>query len=176
MTKPKHSTDHVMLDLETVDTAPTAAIIAIGAVCFAGPNRGRKFYAVIDMQSSLDAGLTTTEDTIEWWGRQSDEARKIFTDPKRVDLVTGLKAFASYIDPHAKLWGDGAAFDNAILANAYRVTGVDQPWKFYNDRCYRTIKAGINAEVVRKGTHHNALDDAITQAHHLIKNAPLSIV
>lgn len=46
----------IMLYLETMDTAPTAAIIAIGAVEFDEHTLGREFYRVVDLQSSMDAG------------------------------------------------------------------------------------------------------------------------
>jgi inhibitor of KinA sporulation pathway (predicted exonuclease) len=47
---------------------------------------------------------------------------------------------------------------------------MQAPWKFYNDRCYRTLKAMYPHIKMpkRTGTHHNALDDAISQVNHLI--------
>jgi len=159
---------HVMIDLETLDTRPTAAIIAIGAVIFHGEGKGREFYAAIDSVSSVRAGLTTNERTVKWWGEQSAEARKVFTDPDRLQIYGALKAFAEFLPPDARVWGNGAAFDNAILANAYAELGIDQPWKFWNDRCYRTLAAISPAPRVQRGTHHNALDDAKSQAEHLL--------
>ena len=70
-----------------------------------------------------------------------------------------------------RLWGNGASFDNAILSTAYELCELEtvQPWRFYNDRCYRTVKS-LYPEVamVRTGTYHNALDDAESQALHLL--------
>lgn len=64
--------------------------------------------------------------------------------------------------------GDGP--DAAIVAiGACTRNGTSAPWAWRNDRCYRTIKAlnrGVPME--RLGAHHNALDDAISQALHLI--------
>jgi inhibitor of KinA sporulation pathway (predicted exonuclease) len=69
----------------------------------------------------------------------------------------------------ALVWGNGADFDNPILAAAYRATGISQGWKPYNGRCYRTIKnLAPQVRLVRTGTHHNALDDARAQAQHLL--------
>ena len=55
------------------------------------------------------------------------------------------------------------------LGDAYDRAMRHRPWKFWNDRCYRTIKS-MHPEVPmpRTGTHHNALDDAKTQALHLM--------
>jgi hypothetical protein len=68
------------------------------------------------------------------------------------------------------VWGNGASFDCVILGNAYRAVGDEPPWKYFNERCYRTAKAMLPAvPFERIGTHHHALDDAASQAQHLIK-------
>lgn len=159
---------HIMLDLETVDTRPTAAILSIGAVYFdENGAMHRRYYQAVDVDSCTALGLTSSPSTLEWWGRQNEAARQVFTDPSKVYLIPALFAFAEFVEPGAKVWGNGAAFDNAILANAYAAAGLALPWKFYNDRCYRTVSAFNPVERVQKGTHHNALDDAISQADHL---------
>jgi hypothetical protein len=73
--------------------------------------------------------------------------------------------------PDVRVWGNGADFDNPILAVAYRRTIFSgQPWKPYNGRCYRTVKNQFqDVKLVRTGTHHNALDDARSQATHLVE-------
>jgi exodeoxyribonuclease VIII len=44
-----------------------------------------------------------------------------------------------------------------------------QPWRHWNDRCYRTVKSLYpDVKLERVGTHHNAVDDAESQARHLI--------
>lgn len=158
--------NHVMVDLETVDNVPTAGILSIGAVIFAGPRKGDKFYTAVDLLSSLTAGLTLSDDTMAWWGRQSPEARAVFDDPTRVPLRAALAMFAKFVPSDATVWGNGASFDNAILSTAYRLCGLPLPWEFWNDRCYRTVAAHLPRRV-QQGTHHNALDDAISQADHL---------
>jgi exodeoxyribonuclease VIII len=104
---------------------------------------------------------------------QSDKARAVFKD-KGKPLAEVLNAFTKFIGienvGQVKLWGNGANFDNVILVNAYRRTGIKAPWQFYNDRCYRTIKSMFKRiEMERSGTHHNALDDAKSQADHLVR-------
>jgi exodeoxyribonuclease VIII len=78
--------------------------------------------------------------------------------------------FLSRYGEDVKIWGNGASFDNVILANAYRRNDLNIPWKYYNDRCYRTMKSlAPHIKMEREGTHHNALSDAISQANHLIR-------
>jgi exodeoxyribonuclease VIII len=83
-------------------------------------------------------------------------------------------AVVKYIIPDPKdflVWGNGADFDLPILSAAYVAAGFGgPPWKPYNGRCYRTLK-NLRPDVPRperRGTAHNALDDAVFQAEHAI--------
>jgi len=48
---------------------------------------------------------------------------------------------------------------------------LEQPWHFWNDMCYRTVKnlLGGDIEFVKPEIPHHALWDAKAQAEHLIK-------
>ena len=64
----------------------------------------------------------------------------------------------------------GSCANTAIVAiGAYRACGMPQPWPFWNNRCFRTVK-NIFSQVPapRHGIAHHALDDAERQARHLI--------
>ena len=162
--------NNIMVDLETMGQSSQAAIIAIGAVRFDRDGLHEEFYRVIDLQSSIDAGAALDGSTITWWLEQSAKARKAIC--RRGDpLETALVDFSQFVqqDTPVQLWGNGAAFDNVILANAYRSSAIGLPWFYYHNRCYRTVK-NLHPEITlqRTGTHHNALDDARNQAQHLI--------
>lgn len=162
------SENNIMLDLETMGTSSNAAIIAIGAVRFDAEITD-EFYEVVNLQSCVDAGLEIEAGSVLWWMRQSDQARSEFERPG-VALSEALKMFADWIGPDALVWGNGAAFDNAILANAHRKLCIQPPWNFWNDRCFRTVWAmHPSLKMVRTGTHHNALDDARSQANLLMQ-------
>ena len=165
-----------MLDLETMGQGHNAAIIAIGAISFdlETLTTGQKFYAVIDLQSSVVYGANMDASTVLWWMRQSTEARAVFDAPG-LHITAALNRFSDWIDEISspdtvKIWGNGSDFDNIILASAYRNTHGQTPWKYDNNRCYRTVKA-LHPELKmhRTGTHQNALDDATSQAEHLIQ-------
>jgi len=164
----------VMLDNETLGTGMNSAIIAIGA-CEFDPDTGeigRTFHAVLSRQSCLDLGCTEDDSTLEWWSKQSMEARLASFDHEApTDAKVALLAFKEWLRNGATVWGNGADFDNAMLAELYRKAGYkDNPWKFWNNRCYRTMKNMFpQVSMSRHGTHHNALDDAISQAKHLCK-------
>jgi hypothetical protein len=169
----------IMLDLETVDTKPSAAILSIGAVSFSEDGVGDwKFYNACELDEQLQLGRTYSEKTMQWWSEQSAEARAVFNDPKAVPLVTALHRFAEFCtvvceyagSKELEMWANGPDFDCVLLADAYRWADMEQPWRFGGHRCYRTlknleIKLGPGEGTSREeGTHHNALDDAIYQA------------
>ncbi len=67
------------------------------------------------------------------------------------------------------VWGNGATFDNVLTRVAMEKCGIYVPWAFWQDKCYRTVKgAHPDIELVREGTAHKAIDDALSQAKHLI--------
>ncbi len=112
---------------------------------------------------------------MDWWIGQSEEAKTVFTDPNAVTIDKALLTFTQWIlkDVHdiknVRMWGNGAGFDNVILSTAYQLCAMMQPWRFYNDRCYRTVKSLYPAVSFRRiGVHHNALADAESQADHLL--------
>jgi exodeoxyribonuclease VIII len=163
----------VMLDLETMGNGPNAAIIAIGAVEFDANGIGEKFYSVISLESSMLNGGIVDASTVLWWMQQDAAARGEFVETGN-HIYVALQDFAGWMENRGhidelKVWGNGAAFDNVILSSAYRRNQTPAPWMFWNDRCYRTMKAlHPGVPFVRSGTHHNAVNDAESQALHLI--------
>ena len=160
-------TTHVMVDLETYGVKPGCPVLSIGAVVFSGdgPN---SFYGVAHADQSA-YGLHAEKATIEFWNNQSPEARKVLDDPSAVDLPDLLQKFSGWFPVGACIWGNGAGFDPPILAAAYSAVGRAPPWKFFNERCYRTLKSFAPVlPMNRAGVHHNALDDAMSQARHLL--------
>lgn len=174
---------HVMIDLETMSSNSNAAIVSIGACTFSvkhGVNPV-KFYINVSLQDCMKYGLHVDGNTVMWWLKQSEEARSalqadekalLYVQPSKLsDALTELERFLNYRMHEYKIWGNGAAFDNVVLANAYRALGDFMPINFRNDSCYRTMKNMFPHVPIpeRKGTHHNALDDAVFQAEHLIE-------
>lgn len=166
---------NVMLDLETMGKGPAAAIVAIGAVVFdiTTGEFGSTYYNRVDLESSVACGGVIDPSTVIWWLEQGDEARLEIARKDGIHIADALHSFAAWMHEHthdAEVWGNGATFDNVILRGAYTRNRTDAPWEWWNDRCYRTVKAQHrDVPMVRLGTHHNALSDAISQAQHLIR-------
>ena len=158
-----------MIDIETLGQHAGSVVLAIGAVKFGDGQILDEFYTRVDAESCVKAGLKVDADTVMWWMRQAD-APRLEIAQGGVDLGDALASFADWVDdPDSEVWGNGASFDNALLAEAYRAAEIKAPWKYWNDRCYRKVKNLYrDVQMVREGEHHNALDDARDQARHLM--------
>jgi exodeoxyribonuclease VIII len=163
-----------MNDLETLGTRAGCVILSIGAQAFC-PQTGElgdTFYIVISSTSCAYYGLTSEPLTLTWWLNQSEESRGVITQansPDAINLKDALKQYNTWLKKQGgavQVWGNGSDFDNAILYAAYAAVDVPVGFKFWNSRCYRTL-CSLHQQVklpARVGTHHNALDDATTQA------------
>jgi hypothetical protein len=169
-----------MLDLETLDTSSTAVVTAVGAVVFDPYSNfiGDSFYRVAtDWTDQQRRGRTISGDTVAWWMDQEEAARKALTKPpQRQALPTFsiLREFTEFLEGYSgdvEMWGNGADFDNVILGSLFAAYGAQKPWSYSKNRCFRTLNSLPKPKHIilpmRTGTHHNALDDAITQARAL---------
>lgn len=172
---------HIMLDIETLDTCTTAVVVSIGAVAFnpGGGELGERLYIPLarTINEQLQIGRTINGHTLQWWMKQSPEAQAALSDNSGEPTVgRALTLFSEFVirsgGSEAKIWGYGADFDNMIVGSLYGAAGVERPWSYRQNRCLRTMKdmaesRGLVLRTVRSGTHHNALDDAVTQAQQL---------
>lgn len=170
--------NHFMLDLETLGSTVGSVILSIGACKFDPLQigvRGPYFHETIRVKTSLAARLTIDGDTLKWWLGQSEEARNAAFKGES-SLTEALEHFNSWLCEFGEakelaVWGNGATFDNVLLRAAYAAAKLKPAWHFRGDKCYRTV-INLLPEPRRPaweriGTHHNALDDAITQAVYL---------
>lgn len=159
---------HLMLDLETMGTKSNSAIISIGAVEFdiLTGKTGREFYRNVSLQSCISLGLVVDADTIMWWMEQSQDARKSLTEGKVISIQQALIDFREFCNKEYQIWGNSARFDLGLLENAYDKAMLSIPWKFYQERCVRTL-VSFNPEIKNNleftGTAHNALADCYHQ-------------
>ncbi|EGF7407362.1 exonuclease [Escherichia coli] len=171
---------HLMIDLETMGTNTNAPIVVIGAVFF-DPQTGEigpVFYIVISLTDAMNTGAVPDGGTIEWWLKQSSEARAAILTGQ-VKLKDSLSRFREFINEYSdekfvQVWGNGATFDNAILRTSYERLDIPCPWRYHNDRDVRTIvelgKAidfDARTAIPFEGERHNALDDARHQAKYV---------
>lgn len=174
---------HLMVDLETMGSSPDAPIVSIGAVFFAPSTgtTGAEFYQVVSLDSSMSFGMKPDASTIQWWLKQSSEARSAILVDGAMGLREVLELLADFIVENAangshtvQLWGNGCSFDNVILRRAYALTETPFAVPFWNDRDVRTMvelgkSVGINPrfDIPFEGDMHNALSDARHQVKYV---------
>lgn len=159
--------NNIIIDLETLGTKPGSAILSIGAYEL---ETERSFYKAIDLKSCFQSRLSVDADTIEWWMKQSDEARAVFNDPNKVKLNVALLELSKWVNKvyAPTIWGDGANFDCTLLEVAYRACALECPWHYTKVRCYRTLKNLVKGlDKTRTGVYHKADDDARVNGLHL---------
>lgn len=174
---------HLMVDLETMGSGPDAPIVSIGAVYFdpSTGNTGAEFYQVVSLESSMSFGMKPDALTIQWWLKQSSEARSAILVDEAMGLRETLELLADFIAENAangshtvQLWGNGCSFDNVILRRAYALAETPFAVPFWNDRDVRTMvelgkSVGINPrfDIPFEGDMHNALSDARHQVKYV---------
>ncbi|MFS3304348.1 3'-5' exoribonuclease domain-containing protein [Citrobacter braakii] len=174
---------HLMVDLETMGSGPDAPIVSIGAVYFdpSTGNTGAEFYQVVSLESSMSFGMKPDASTIQWWLKQSSEARSAILVDEAMGLRETLELLADFIAENAangshtvQLWGNGCSFDNVILRRAYALAETPFAVPFWNDRDVRTMvelgkSVGINPrfDIPFEGDMHNALSDARHQVKYV---------
>jgi hypothetical protein len=155
----------VMVDIETLGTAPGAAVLSVGALAFDVETmevRGT-LLARIRPESCEAAGLTASPASVGWWMRQDESAR--------VEAFSGVwelrEAAEAFCDDWGRwlpgaVWARGPEFDLPIWGAAMRAAGVEPPWRYWQARDVRTVLdwCGVDrASVARAGAAHTALGD-----------------
>jgi len=157
----------IMIDCETLAITADACILSIGAVKFNQTEIcSDGFYQNVVAKNQLDRVIDP--DTLAWWRKQPAAAQEALK-PNQIDLNEALHKLGAFFDhPNYKVWSNGASFDIPMLSHAWsHVLGTKLPWKFRNERCYRTMKNRPYALKWYGADAHNALDDAIAQTIHL---------
>lgn len=169
-----------MMDIETLDTRPSAVVISIGVVLFNRREPSVKFKELNlkfgkkeFRDEQIMMGRTVDKSTVAWWKGQEPAAKKIFKQANVTSMFDALEKLTAFLlqeDTNLLIWGNGAGFDNTIVTSLYESFGEEAPWKFWNDRCFRTFK-GEHGHIARppafKGVKHDAVDDARQQAKYL---------
>lgn len=165
-----------MLDLETLALSDKPVIAAIGAVVFNESKIVDEFYMQIDLESCTRAGLEIDASTVQWWLSQSREAIEATFggDPRRkYQIDAALDTLVGFYKRHdcQAVYGNGALNDIVWINSAFKAIGMEKPWGFRDEMCFRTLRQILpHVEVGEyNGTKHKAIDDARWQALYLIK-------
>lgn len=168
---------HLMVDIETLALDERALILQVGAVEF------NPFEGTIGQPYSWDLDYrdqhtrSIDADTVLWWMRQSDEARKAVMDPRfaRTNVHEFLKQFRGIVEKSDRVWAHYTDFDLRKLNNLSADTEYWStkepliPWFKWRDAVALrdfvvAAEDGKMPEFPGQGKEHIALEDAILQA------------
>jgi len=169
---------HIMVDIESFGTKYGRVIVSIGAIKFTVLDDNEPsvnsdtFYQTIDIQSSLDVGLTIDGATIRWWFEQGEAAQKALFIPQPRHIRNVLDDFSAWCKSGDRIWAHGSTFDITLLSAAYDKISRKYAWGWRDVRDTRTLfdlAPAVYSNSKEKTENiilplHNALGDAIRQA------------
>jgi hypothetical protein len=162
-----------MIDFETMGTHSDCVVLSLGAVRFTRARVLDQGYWICNKQEQLKMRRTVSPETLTWWNNQTPDAKKVLRESEECmgPIQHVMSALYSFVDKEDRIWSNGVDFDVQIAEHLYRSLHMRPPWKYYNKRCYRTIKTmfQIEQKTPFTGVKHNALEDALYQAHCLSK-------
>lgn len=157
----------LMIDLETLDTKPSAYIAAAAVLEWDWRRVGKLHLFRI---GGDQPGRTISQDTIRWWVNKVPAAVMQRCLPVRAELDLPeflLRLFDIYTKGnHDRVWSHGATFDLVMLADAYRQMQIRCAWDHYAMRDTRTIfDLAPLVDVERVGDKHDPDSDVLYQVH-----------
>lgn len=158
----------VMIDIETLGTRATSAIVQIGA-CYFDRKTGEIGEEFSLNVNSFDKAFTTDPETILWWAKQPLETQKsVFSNGVEIDVT--LERLIEFLEKGKYLWSH-ATFDIPIIMHAMDVYNIKMPIHYKQMRDIRTLMdlAEHRSDAVREGIHHNALDDCKFQVQYCVE-------
>ena len=182
----------VQLDLETWGLTPGSALRSIGAAVTMPSDvhqlGGNMIKINITRESCEAVGLTIDPETVKWWEKQSEEAKRAATAdavPLKDALLqlnywlTGLARSAAdsgYMlefgikvgqNPPVHVFGNGSVMDVSIIEAAIRAVKMETVWPWWGVGDTRTVVSlgrflGLDdRRIKRQGVHHEAGSDAL---------------
>lgn len=167
-----HPGNHVMLDLETLGTKPSSLMLTLGAVRFNpwGDDSGSTlesmdtFYRRVSVDSFEGLDHTIDDDTLAWWGRQTEEVREeAFAEADRHDVRDVLRDFHRWCKGVDAVWANGSGFDLNIIEHFCRELKRGWPWNYWQARDARTLYSLVPDLERPKVAAHHALWDCWSQ-------------
>lgn len=169
---------HFMLDLETLDTKPSAHILELALICFC-PFTGRVNEALsrhVRFGLSRQVGATISPSTMQWWVETNEQYfNELLTyvfesDQQLQNILFDFNLLLSDVriqGSEVRVWNTGS-FDVDIVNDATRrVLGKNSPminfWEVRDVRSLRQLNDDFGLSNDEWPTSHNAKDDCLRQ-------------
>jgi hypothetical protein len=129
----------VHVDIETLDTAPTAIVLSIGVVVARGGEILREQLVYPSLTEQVKLGRTSSSSTVSFWLQQPREAfdASFVPERNRISIAEAKELLDETVfnpEPEA-IWANGDLFDLGILQDLFGV-GL---WQYNKPRDLRTV-------------------------------------
>ena len=148
----------ICFDFETCARTANAAVMSLGAVPWVRDTEAARpfldikedgfFFTTFDLRHCVVDGFDFEQETINWWSRQSEDAKMALMTEKPVPVDVGIIKFFGWVKALAGhygvsmenvyFWCQGTDFDASILRNICYKYDIEMPVKYYNLRDCRT--------------------------------------
>lgn len=164
-------TTSAMIDIETLDTAPSAVILSIGAVKFDPHKPGLlpwdKVVWFPSLEEQFELGRTFSDSTLEWWAKQDKDIRdRALSEENRSPLADIHTEINRYVAGVNQIWCQGPQFDMVIIENLYAQCNFHRSWQYYQIQDCRTVFNMMPVDPRKEVQQdlHDAGEDAYWQA------------
>ena len=163
---------HFMLDLETLDTKPSAHILELALICFC-PFTGRVNEALsrhVRFGLIQQAGATISPSTLSWWSNENQPYFMELIDNTNADnaflkdVLLEIVELFNNVREHSdlRIWNTGT-FDVDIINDAvkrvfYEIKNVINFWEVRDVRSLRQVAEDFGLLDDEWPTSHNAKD------------------
>lgn len=163
----KRTDNHIVIDLETLDTVITAKVLSVGYAIVSNGEivQQAEYRVLLDDQPAR----TVSDDTLLWWlDGEKAEAQRHLVQLRAWPVRVVLERMTADVDvfggwDRIKVWGNSPNFDCDILGSLFG----GKPWKFYNERDLRTLRDIHGGPREAPEIPHTALYDAVAEAKDL---------
>jgi hypothetical protein len=159
-----------MIDIETLDTAPSSVVLTVGACKFDPYSTrmpsDRKLWRP-SLEQQLDLGRTTSDATLAWWNNQDPEIlERALSEENRISLTEFFGYLNKYLVGVDKIWCQGPQFDMVILENLFAQSRHHYNWAFWQVSDSRTVFNMMPTNPLKEiqTDAHDAAADAYYQA------------
>lgn len=178
---------HIVIDLETLDTSPSAVVTSIG-VAIGSKGAFTSWQVNLEITSQLLNGRTVSQSTLAWWKEQQKYTQQLMLEnqlqtPQALsNLVIELEGLQVKLgESNIAVWGNSPSFDLVILSSLFEQYRSSVPWKYWQERDLRTYGAMVGVsfnewkqQQENSFVAHCAKEDAMAELKYLFTYLPSS--
>lgn len=147
---------HLIVDIETLSTRPSAVVLSLACTAFQFevPQSfnyyvENGFHVKIEVEPQIRAGRKIDQDTVDWWLKQTPEARlitkKSADDTSPADALDQFRLYIENLRKHhgyddkGFVWSRGSNFDFPIIETLHHDFEKKLPFSNWRIRCLKTM-------------------------------------